>query len=612
MRISNGNLIIEKIEESYHIILDEHLYEADLNHPSAIKVGEDIIPFNSPKYTRIINYKDHEAIETYYENMADTNLCLKTLVYIGDDNKVEFSFNVLKDDERVSEILFPNSFKNLSRDGYTYLPYGQGLYIPNEYDYEYNNLHFDGQFGSSAAYMAMYGQYDDGYGYLTIVNTYWDTKYVIYHESTKLGTGIQLRHLPSLGKYAYLRKATYYFEKNLDFNRGAKIYREYVKEKGIYKSLKEKRALLPNIDKLIGASLIHFGIKTHISEDSRFYDKDDMSKNDKLVTFKERLNEIKKIKSNYDIKLACHLDGWAYKGYDNGHPDVLPVNEEAGGMSDLCLLAEEFAKNDEIFILHDQYRDYYLDSDGYSANNALVLKDGRFFEQSIWAGGRQNYLCASLAKDYVKRNVDTLLKEDIKISGYYLDVFTCNELDECYSNRHPMSRKECAEYRKDCLRYLLTKNILTSSEEVSDWSNEVLVFAHYAPYEFMLKDKDAKRMGKPIPLFNLVYHDSLIIPWMMEIYDEDYMLYALLNGGIPYLIREGAYPNTDGFFKSKEISFDEKVKRAKIVAGLHTKLAYREMLSFTFLDDGGQSATYEGGITINIWPKLNKYEIIEE
>lgn len=28
--------------------------------------------------------------------------------------------------------------------------------------------------------------------------------------------------------------------------------------------------------------------------------------------------------------------------------------------------------------------------------------------------------------------------------------------------------------------------------------------------------------------------------------DEDYMLYALLAGGAPYLVRDGAYPNTDG------------------------------------------------------------------
>ena len=29
------------------------------------------------------------------------------------------------------------------------------------------------------------------------------------------------------------------------------------------------------------------------------------------------------------------------------------------------------------------------------------------------------------------------------------------------------------------------------------------------------------------------------------------MLYALLNGGAPYLVREGAYPNTDGAFEDR-------------------------------------------------------------
>ena len=34
--------------------------------------------------------------------------------------------------------------------------------------------------------------------------------------------------------------------------------------------------------------------------------------------------------------------------------------------------------------------------------------------------------------------------------------------------------------------------------------------------------------------------------------DEDYMLYALLAGGAPYLVRDGAYPNTDGAFDGEK------------------------------------------------------------
>ena len=55
---------------------------------------------------------------------------------------------------------------------------------------------------------------------------------------------------------------------------------------------------------------------------------------------------------------------------------------------------------------------------------------------------------------------------------------------------------------------------------------------------------------------------------MMEKIDdtEDYMLYALLNGGAPYLIRDGAYPNFDGSFDGNvKMHIEEDIKRCKAV-----------------------------------------------
>ena len=61
--------------------------------------------------------------------------------------------------------------------------------------------------------------------------------------------------------------------------------------------------------------------------------------------------------------------------------------------------------------------------------------------------------------------------------------FTCNEGDECDNPHHRMTRKDCYAYRNECFEYLLTNNILPSSEEANDWSMPSLVFCHYAPYE---------------------------------------------------------------------------------------------------------------------------------
>ena len=45
---------------------------------------------------------------------------------------------------------------------------------------------------------------------------------------------------------------------------------------------------------------------------------------------------------------------------------------------------------------------------------------------------------------------------------------------------------------------------------------------------------------------------------------EDYMLYALLNGGAPYVIRDGAYPNFDGSFEPDvKLTLDQDIERCK-------------------------------------------------
>lgn len=69
---------------------------------------------------------------------------------------------------------------------------------------------------------------------------------------------------------------------------------------------------------------------------------------------------------------------------------------------------------------------------------------------------------------------------------------------------------------------------------------------------------------KAFPLRYLVYHDCIILPWFMDRLkgQEDYMLYALLNGGAAYLDRDGAYPGCDGAFDedADDRQLDEKIE----------------------------------------------------
>lgn len=329
------------------------------------------------------------------------------------------------------------------------------------------------------------------------------------------------------------------------------------------------------------------------------------------MTFQDKIKQIQLLKQAGAHDLYVHLDGWGEFGYDNAHPDILPACTQAGGWEGFKELSDMLETNDDMFALHDQYRDYYHDAKSYDKRFAVQSADGSYYEHARWAGGAQNYLCASLAKSYVKRNIEEVLAKGIHLEAYYLDVFTCNELDECVNPAHRMTRKECMNARNECFDYLTSKNILPSSEECCDWAMKSLVFAHYGPYEFMLKEENADRMGVPVPLFNLVYHDCMILPWPIDKNKEDYMLYALLNGGASYLIREGAYPNTDGCFKEDNLSLSEKIQRSHIVSTLHKKIAYEEMIKHEFIDESYQiqKTTFADGTTVTIDLNTNKYTI---
>lgn len=101
-------------------------------------------------------------------------------------------------------------------------------------------------------------------------------------------------------------------------------------------------------------------------------------------------------------------------------------------------------------------------------------------------------------------------------------------------------------------------------------------------------------VGIPVPLFNLVYHDSLLMPWYMTedggfgIPDGDAgRLHCLLNAGLPYVS-----PN----------SGQETIGMVKQAAALALELGTQEMVNHEFLDDAHriQRTTYSDGTQVTV------------
>lgn len=556
--------------------------------------------------------------EGFELNGADAGIAFDTIVWIEEvSGDVFFEWVPLSTETvKVKSVYWPGymEFDEKKDSWYTLLNWQQGLLVPNTWKTAVDKVVFDGFMGTAGAYMPWFGQVKDRAGYIAICEQPWNAAYYTEHPAEGPYTHVGIRWEPSLGKMDYRRVMKYSFVKDCDYNDLCKIYRNYVIEKGRFKSLAEKAVKTPSIDQLIGSAFLHKGIKTQVMTNSDFYDAENPDKNNHLTPFSVRTEEIKKFHELGVEKLYLHLDGWAEPGYDNQHPDYLPACEKAGGWKAMKELSDTMHECGYLFGIHDQYRDYYYAAKTFDENFATRLADGTIPSHARWAGGPQTYLCATQAPFYVKRNFTEIMDNGIKLDCAYLDVFTCNEGDECSHPWHKMTRRECYEYRNACFEYLLSKGILPSSEEVNDWAIPSLVFCHYAPYDFMLDRPGSPKKGIPVPLFNLVYHDCLIEPWMMDKVseEEDYMLYAVLNGGAPYLVRDGAYQNTDGSFAGGvEITIEDQIKRCKVVSDLHEKVAKCEMVRHEMVDGNPevQRTTFADGTVATVDFQAQTYQI---
>lgn len=541
---------------------------------------------------------------------APLALEFETIVWVENETGDVFFEWMPRNEDNISiqAVYWPDAFefeKDSSR-WYSLLNLEQGLLIPNNWPEELGRIPFDGQLCSCAAYMPWFGQVRDNAGYIAINETPWDAGYQAEHPAGGPYTHLSWRWLPTLGKMDYRRRVRYVFRENCDYNTLCKIYRDYVKETGLFTSLEEKAARNPRVNDLIGAAIVHKGIKTHVAEDSAFYDPSAPEKNDSLVPFSFRTKEVLNYHRKGVKKLYLHLDGWGQPGYDNQHPDYLPACKEAGGWEGFKELSDTMEQCGYLFGIHDQYRDYYFSAKTFDREFGIHAPDGSVFEMARWAGGHQTYLCATQAPYYVKRNFEELFRHGIHLKATYLDVFTCNEPDECAHPEHRMTRKECLEYRSACFAYLTSRGIMPSSEEVTDWAMKELVFCHYGPYDFMLRTPGSPKKGIPVPLFNLVYHDCLILPWPMDHGEgqEDYMLYALLNGGAAYMDKDGAYPGIDGAFDDagKDRELDENIARYRIVADLQEKVAKLELVRHEYdeADWRRQKSVFADGTEVSV------------
>jgi len=493
---------------------------------------------------------------------------------------------------------------------FTILSNGRGNLLPHDWPKEYFPIRTikDGKVSTNdhsvlqshvieCWSMSWWGFQKGKSGMMVISETPDDAAYQFEHPAGG-PTVIGPRWLSSLGRFRYPRSVRMCFFENGDYVTLAKRYRRYVMDTGLFVSLREKIARTPILADLIGTPQTRVGILHNMKPES---DRFDPTNHYNVTTFDERANQLKHLKANGVNRALVFISGWPHLGYDRQHPDPLPPSDDGGGWEGMKRLADTCQSLGYPFIFHDQYRDYYVDAPSYDPKFAIHeedeslppkafagsrfgdTKEGQIPFMSHWDGGKQSYLNARFQPGHLRKNYQLLFDQGIHPQGIYIDVIGYVPPDEDFNPAHPTTRSEAMRGEAELLTWSRHNLGFTATEAGSDW---------VIPYVDCVNQSGGVGKCIPVPLYNLVYHDAVLISYGEgRAGGRKNLLLGILCGGVPEL-PVTARPDKDATSPAL----------IKQMSALNKRVALLEMTDHAFLDKDRhqERSTFADGTTVTV------------
>lgn len=435
---------------------------------------------------------------------------------------------------------------------------------------------------------------------MVIIETPDDAAYQFDHPAGG-PTVIGPRWLATLGRFGYMRTARMCFFETGNYVTLARRYRQYVMDTGLFVSLKEKIAGKPVVARMLGVPQTRVGILRNQSTNSDRYSPTDHYQ---LFTFDQRAEQLRELKAAGISNALVFVSGWAHLGYDRQHPDPLPPPEAAGGWEGMKRLADTCHELGYPFVFHDQYRDYYADAPSYNPDFAIHeeddslpatafagsrfgdWKEGRIPFMRHWDGGKQSYLNSRFQLGHLEKNYQLFFAHGIHPDGIYIDVIGYVPPDQDFNPEHPTTRSEAMRGQADLMNWAGHNLGITATEAGSDW---------VIPFTDSVNQSGGLGRTIPVPLYQLVYHDAVLIS-----YGEGHrgghnnLLLGILCGGVPELPVNLKEVGTNSLMLIKQM------------AALNQRVGLLEMTDHEFLGANRRQerTTFADGTTVTVdWDK---------
>lgn len=486
--------------------------------------------------------------------------------------------------------------------GFTAMPMMQGMLIPDDCPDELHPF-LSTRVCSTECVLPFWGSYRES-GFLAIIESYADAC-LDYHHLPYQPARLSVQWEHSMGTIGYRRTLRVQLFETCDHVRLAKAFRAWTRSVEGLVTLEEKAIRSEKVRQLIGSAVVNTPpVLFHCEPVSSYFNKTDPAKNHEIHSFDEIAAGVEKLRTRGLDRAYFHIDGWGKMGYDNLHPDVTPPCPEAGGAEAMRRMLDTMRRCGYLSGLHDQYRDYYLKAESFDEDNAIRNFDGSFYRNDEWPGGEERALCTMLAPDYIRRNYARLSEAGIEPDGAYLDCFSGIELEECYNPMHRMTRRECAQKRNECFELVRSQGRIVSSEEGCYPYVNHLDLLHHAPYVYAfmrVAGVDTPNLI-PVPLFSLVYHECIVIPWSMGCRgwgtpERDCGgLHGMLNGGVTMLEFDPC---------------EAELRMSQDLTRLNRTVWNREMTGHRFVGEGTsrQQSRFADGTVVTVDFAENWYKI---
>lgn len=572
----------------------------------------DIVPYDA-------GFKTGVKISLTGWSRQSSNIDLKLFLTVcleGRDEDLVFDAAASEHDTTLRQLDWPGALDGRDID-YTVLSNGRGTLLPRHWPKEYYPIRSITPEGKIAASdhsllqshvieswsMSWWGFQKGNSAMMTIVETPDDAAYQFSHPAggpTEIGP----RWISQLSRFKYPRSARMIFFESGNYVQMAKRYRRYVMDTGQFVSLKEKMARTPAVTNLIGTPQTRISILHNLSPDSDRYDTKDSSKNFNLVTFDERAKQLRDLKLRGYDHVLVFVSGWPHLGYDRQHPDSLPPPETAGGWAGFKRLVDTCRELGYQYILHDQYRDYYLDAPSYDPQFAVreentrlppgAFPGSRFGDSKQgdiplmrhWDGGKQAYLNNRFWLGHLVKNYQLFFDHGINPQGIYIDVIGYVPPDADFNPEHPTTRTEAMAGRAATMTWARQNLGIVATEAGADWT---------IPYVDVINQSGGGSKAILVPLYNLVYHDAVIISYGAR--DQQSLLRGILNGGVPEL------PITPTDAQTQTLM--------RTMMALHKRVGLLEMTRHEFLDSNyrKERTTFADGTTVTVDWDTNSFKI---